>query len=85
MKFSIIAAAALSAVPASAEIFMKEQFNDQVRSLALPSLLADSLLTFDAHPKSMPGTKRKHLLDFGIVGICAHSLLKQRYGCFRPP
>jgi calreticulin len=29
MKISLIAAAALSAIPASAEVFLKEQFNDQ--------------------------------------------------------
>jgi len=30
MKISMIAAAALAAVPAHAEIYLKEQFNDEV-------------------------------------------------------
>jgi hypothetical protein len=37
MKISMIAAAALAAIPANAEVFLKEQFNDKVR-YALQSL-----------------------------------------------
>jgi hypothetical protein len=43
MKFSILSTAALLAAPAAAEIYFKEQFNDEVRG----SLLLFKVLNLD--------------------------------------